>query len=116
MPNTDGIFFQEGKWIEYEVLARVTYQGNDKFRPYGAVGVSSVSGKIRGEETIGELTGTESKVFHSSEYDFVNSDSNPQDDNGHGTHVAGIASAETNNGVGIAGVSWESKIMPVKVA
>jgi subtilisin family serine protease len=42
-------------------------------------------------------------------------DNNPQDDNGHGSHVAGIASAETNNGIGIAGISWGAKLMPVKV-
>ena len=48
-------------------------------------------------------------------WDFVNDDNNPMDDAGHGTHCAGIAAAETNNGIGIAGVSWGAKIMPVKI-
>jgi subtilisin family serine protease len=37
------------------------------------------------------------------------------DDNGHGTHVAGIAAAETDNGTGIAGISWGAQLMPIKV-
>ena len=38
-----------------------------------------------------------------------------QDDNGHGTHVAGIAAAVTNNGRGIAGVAPDAKLMAVRV-
>lgn len=48
-------------------------------------------------------------------WDFYNSDANPIDDRGHGTHCAGIASAVTDNNIGIAGVSWNSKIMIAKV-
>lgn len=48
-------------------------------------------------------------------YDFVNNDADADDDNGHGTHCAGIAAALTNNGIGIAGVDWNARIMPVKV-
>jgi len=40
---------------------------------------------------------------------------NPLDDNGHGTHVAGIAAAATNNLTGIAGVSWGARLMPLRV-
>ena len=42
-------------------------------------------------------------------------DNNPMDFNGHGTHCAGIASAITDNGVGIAGLGWNCKIMPLRV-
>jgi subtilisin family serine protease len=47
--------------------------------------------------------------------DFVNHDGDPRDDNGHGTHVAGIIGAHGNNGIGSAGVAWNVQIMPVKV-
>lgn len=48
-------------------------------------------------------------------YDFVNGDPYPMDDNGHGTHVAGIAGANTNNGQGVAGVCWGCDLLAVKV-
>lgn len=37
------------------------------------------------------------------------------DDYGHGTHIAGIAAAATNNAIGVAGLAWASPVMPVKV-
>jgi hypothetical protein len=47
-------------------------------------------------------------------YDFANNDSNPMDDNGHGTHVAGTIGAVGNNGRGVTGVNWAVSIMPLK--
>ncbi len=47
--------------------------------------------------------------------DFANDDFDATDDNSHGTHVAGIAAADTDNGQGIAGVAWDAAILPVKV-
>ncbi|MBU0687555.1 MAG: S8 family serine peptidase [Candidatus Margulisbacteria bacterium] len=48
-------------------------------------------------------------------WDFVNGDSNPNDDNGHGSGVAGVIGASTNNGIGIAGLGWNTRILAVKV-
>ena len=47
--------------------------------------------------------------------DFVNNDNDPSDDAGHGTHVAGIIGAATNNGQGVAGVGYNARVLPVKV-
>jgi len=48
-------------------------------------------------------------------YDFVNNDTHPNDDEGHGTHVAGTIAQTTNNNYGVAGVAFDCSIMPVKV-
>lgn len=47
--------------------------------------------------------------------DYVNDDDDAMDDHSHGTHVAGTIAAETNNGVGVAGVMWQAQILPLKV-
>lgn len=47
--------------------------------------------------------------------DFVTDDNDPMDENIHGTHVAGIAAASTNNGVGIAGLAPNVQILAERV-
>ncbi len=48
-------------------------------------------------------------------YDFVNDTVEANDDNGHGTHVAGTIAQSTNNGYGVAGIAYEASLMPLKV-
>ncbi len=48
-------------------------------------------------------------------WNFVENTNNPWDDDGHGTFVAGLIAAHTNNGHGIAGINWGVKIMPLKI-
>lgn len=50
-----------------------------------------------------------------SGYDFINDDSHPNDDNGHGTHIAGTLAQSTNNALGVAGIAFGCSVMPVKV-
>ena len=48
-------------------------------------------------------------------WDFVNSDAHPNDDNNHGTHVCGTIAQSTNNAFGVAGIAFNTTIMPLKV-
>ncbi|HDS09061.1 MAG TPA: T9SS type A sorting domain-containing protein [Firmicutes bacterium] len=53
--------------------------------------------------------------IYSSGYDSINGDYDASDDEGHGTHVAGIIAAVTNNSYGVSGVAPDCSILPVKV-
>ena len=48
-------------------------------------------------------------------WNFVGDNNDPMDDNGHGTHVAGIIGAVGDNGTGVAGVMWNVKLLPLKI-
>jgi subtilisin family serine protease len=47
-------------------------------------------------------------------WDFANDDNDPDDDNGHGTHTAGTIGAVGNNNLGVTGVAWKVRLMPLK--
>ncbi len=48
-------------------------------------------------------------------WNFVSNNNNIMDDNGHGTHVSGIAGASGNNNKGVSGLMWQVKLMPLKI-
>jgi len=48
-------------------------------------------------------------------WDFVGNDADPADDHGHGTAVAGVIGARSNNRAGVAGICWRCLVMPIKV-
>ena len=48
-------------------------------------------------------------------YDFVSGDTYPADQNGHGTHVASTIAESANNGIGLTGLAYNARIMPVRV-
>jgi subtilisin family serine protease len=48
-------------------------------------------------------------------YDFYSNDSDPMDENGHGTHTSGTIGAVGNNSLGVVGVNWNVQIMAIKI-
>ena len=68
-------------------------------------------GEIAGDGIDNDSNGFIDDVFGA---DFLNRDGNPADDHGHGTHVAGTIGAVGNNGIGVTGVAWTTRIMALK--
>jgi subtilisin family serine protease len=62
-----------------------------------------------------DLVGVAPKPGWHFEGDFLTRDNTPQDEVGHGTHVAGTIAAVSDNGTGVAGVTWHCRLLPVKV-
>jgi len=68
-------------------------------------------GEIAGNGIDDDLNGYVDDVFG---IDAVNHDTNPMDDNSHGTHTSGTIAAVGNNGVGVVGVNWNAKVLACK--
>lgn len=73
---------------------------------YGPIAVIDTGIDAQHSDLSGEVIGG---------YNFVNNSTDTSDDNGHGTHVAGIIAATSNNSNGVASIGYKGSLMPVKV-
>lgn len=117
------------EFAEKDYIAQAVGTAND---PYYTSGQEWYLGKIQAPSAWDITTGTSSLVVAVIDtganyshpdlqgkllagYDFVNSDTDPNDDNGHGTGTSGIVGANSNNSTGMASVAWNVSILPLKV-
>jgi serine protease len=100
---------------EFYASDQQKYMSNARFEQAWNTTTGSTSWSVAVVDTGVDLTHPDLNAHIKAGYDFVNDDDRADDDNGHGTFVAGVAAAVTNNSQGVAGGAWNAGIMPVKV-
>ncbi|MFE4036122.1 S8 family peptidase [Priestia sp. YIM B13489] len=116
----------EVEYVEPNYIFKASYTPNDSFYPfqYGPQKVQAPSAwdvtksnssiRIAIVDTGVQLNHPDLTSKLLPGYNFVDGNTNPSDGNGHGTHVAGIAAAATNNVSGIAGMAPLASILPLR--
>jgi subtilisin family serine protease len=113
--RTDAAMGAQSAWRQTtggDVAVAVIDSGVDLGHPELAPNLWTNPGEIPGNGVDDDGNGYVDDVHG---YDFISADGDPSDGNGHGTHVAGIIAARGGNGIGVAGVAWQARIMAVRV-
>ena len=102
-----------------EVLIAVIDTGVDYYHPDLKDNIDVNSGEIHWNGIDDDGNGYTDDIYGwdvaGNQAGLQDSDKDPMDVDGHGTHVSGIIAAVGNNGRGIAGVNWSTRILPIKV-
>jgi len=95
------------EWTHSDLVNNIWNNSDESCDNSSDLDNNSYKGDCRGYDFVDVSSGC-------GDSDCSDEDNNPEDGYGHGTHVAGIASASSNNSLGIAGICWNCSIMPVR--
>ncbi len=116
------------EFVEPDYYVEAALTPNDPCFHYGQIALQRTGAEQAWDITIGDPSVTIAVLDSGADlsnadlegrlvagWDFVDNDGDPTDTNGHGTEVTGVLGAATNNGAGIAGVSWCNPVLVARI-